>query len=74
MVKRRPFMYNINVKKTFEILRSEITFLIDLYIIFLVFEILCHRSHILSAQCDVCSCLIFLYLQASIFMILSLGL
>ena len=29
--KHRPFMYNKNVKKTFEILRSEITFLMDLY-------------------------------------------
>ena len=30
MVKHGPLMYN-NVKKTFEILRSEITFLMDLY-------------------------------------------
>ena len=29
--KHRPFMCNKNVKKTFEILRSEITFLMDLY-------------------------------------------
>ena len=31
MVTHRPFMYK-NVKKTFEILRSEITFLTDLYL------------------------------------------
>ena len=31
MVKHRPFMYNKTVKKTFEILRSEITFVMDLY-------------------------------------------
>ena len=30
--KHRPLKYNKNVKKTFEILRSEITFLMDLYI------------------------------------------
>ena len=30
MVKHRPLMYNKNVKKTFEVLRSEITFLMDL--------------------------------------------
>ena len=33
MVKHTPFMYK-NVKKTFEILRSEITFLMDLYIMY----------------------------------------
>ena len=34
MVKHRPLKYNRNVKKTFEILRSEIIFLMDLYIHF----------------------------------------
>ena len=29
--KQRQLMYNENVKKTFEILRSKITFLMDLY-------------------------------------------
>ena len=33
MVKHRSLMYNKNVKKTFEILRSEITILMDLYMI-----------------------------------------
>ena len=31
MVKLRPFMYLKKCEKTFEILRSEITFLMDLY-------------------------------------------
>ena len=31
MIKHRPLMYK-NVKKTFEILRSEITFLMGLYV------------------------------------------
>ena len=31
MLKHRELMYNKNVKRTFEILRSEITFLMDLY-------------------------------------------
>ena len=33
MVKRKPFMYLKKCEKTFEILRSEITFLMDLYTI-----------------------------------------
>ena len=32
MVKHRSLMYNKNVKKTFEIMRSEITFLMDLWV------------------------------------------
>ena len=31
--KHRPLMYDKNVKKTFEILRSEITFLMNLYVL-----------------------------------------
>ena len=32
--KHRPLMYNKKCEKTFEILRSEITFLMDLYFLF----------------------------------------
>ena len=53
MVKHRPLMYNRNVKKTFEILRSEITFVMDLYTVHNKFSnFLCFASFLCSSLCS----------------------